>query len=41
MTFKYNIKCFRWENTIKALGDRDNGLGGRMGGGLNIIMHFS
>lgn len=21
--FKYNVKCFCWENTIKALGQRD------------------
>lgn len=24
---KYNIKCFCWDNTIKALGERDNGDG--------------
>lgn len=25
--FKYNIKCFCWDNTIKALGQRDGGMG--------------
>lgn len=33
--FKYNIKCFCWENTIKALGERD-----KEGWEDNIIMHF-
>lgn len=30
--FKYNIKCFCWDNTIKALRERDKGDG--------KIMHF-
>lgn len=29
--FKYNIKCFCWDSTIKALGQRGRG---------RIIMHF-
>jgi len=39
--FKYNIKCFCWGNTIKALGEKNKGGGvGDQGAGDNITMNL-